>query len=300
MPVIGFLGTGSPSFYGPSYFAAFRQGLSDAGYVEGKNVAIEYRWADRSLDRLPALATDLVGRGVDVIAAQGAPAIWAAKAATSTIPIVFTGANDPVAAGFVASLGRPGGNITGPSLMETELMPKRLQLLSELVPRAKVIALLVNPNNPTAERAIHDVQEAARAKGLQLAVAKASTEAEIDAAFASVMQRQVGALLIGSDAFFNSRREQLAALTARYAVPAIFQWREFAAAGGLASYGPSNIGLWRQTGTYVGRILAGAKPADLPVEQPMRFELVVNLRTAKALGLTVPPSILARANEVIE
>ena len=300
MPVIGFLGTGSPSFYGPSYFAAFQQGLSDAGYVEGKNVAIEYRWADRSLDRLPALAADLVGRRVDVIAAQGAPAIWAAKAATSTIPIVFTGANDPVAAGFVASLGRPGGNITGPSLMETELMPKRLQLLSELVSRAKVIALLVNPNNPTAERTIHDVQEAARAKGLQLAVAKASTEAEIDAAFASVMQRQADALLIGSDAFFNSRREQLAALTARYAVPAIFQWREFAAAGGLASYGPSNIGLWRQTGTYVGRILAGAKPADLPVEQPMRFELVVNLRTAKALGLTVPPSILARADGVIE
>ncbi len=259
---------------------------------------IEYCWADRSLDRLPALAADLVARSVDV--AQGAPAIRAAKAATTTIPIVFTGANDPVAAGFVASLSRPGGNVTGPSLMETELMPKRLELLSELVPQARVIALLVNPNNPTTERMIRDVQEAARAKGLQLAVVKASTEAEIEAAFTALVQRQANALLIGADAFFSSRREQLAALAARHAIPAIFQWREFAAAGGLASYGSSDIGHWRQAGDYVGRILAGAKPADLPVEQPTRFELVINLKTAKALGLKIPQTILLLADEVIE
>ncbi len=300
MPVIGFLATGSPSFYGPLYVAAFQQALSDAGYVEGKNVRIEYRWADRSLDRLPALAADLVGRSVDVIVTQGAPAIRAAKAATTTIPIVFTGANDPVAAGFVASLSRPGGNITGPSLMETELMAKRLELLSELVPQARVIALLVNPNNPTTERMIRDVQEAVRTKGLQLAVVKASTEAEIEAAFATLVQRQANALLIGADAFFSSRHEQLAVLTARYAIPAIFQWREFATAGGLASYGSSNIGHWRQAGIYAGKILKGAKPSDLPVEQPTRFELVVNLKTAKTLGLTIPQTILQLADEVIE
>jgi putative ABC transport system substrate-binding protein len=280
--------------------AAFRQGLSDTGYVEGQTVAIEYRWAEGRYDRLPALTADLVGRKVDVIAATAAPSILAAKTATSTIPIVFMSGPDPVAAGLVASLARPGGNLTGVSIMNTELNPKRLELLSELVPQAVVIALLVNPNNPSAERMMSDVREAARTKGVQLHILKAGAEGEIDAAFETLVQLQAGALVVGTDPLFVSRREQLVALAARHAVPAIYEFREFAAAGGLISYGANLTGVFRQVGVYAGRVLKGTQPDDLPVEQPTRFELVVNLNTAKSLGLTVPPSILARADEVIE
>jgi putative ABC transport system substrate-binding protein len=299
MPVVGFLGVSSPGPTAP-YVAAFEQGLSEAGWVEGKNVAIEFRWAEALYDRLPALAADLVGRKVDVIVAFGGiPAAVAAKSATSTIPIVFS-VGDPVELGLVASLARPGGNLTGVSTMAPELISKRLELLSELVPQAGVIALLVNPNNSNTERIIGDMQEAAHTKGVQLRVLKAGSESEIDAAFASLVELHAGALVVGGDPFFESRREQLVALAARHAVPAIYQWHEFAVAGGLISYGASLTALYRQVGIYAGKILSGAKPADLPVQQPTTFELVVNLKTAQALGLTVPPSILARADEVIE
>jgi putative ABC transport system substrate-binding protein len=299
MPVVGFLGVNSPGPTAP-YVAAFEQGLSEAGWVEGKNVAIEFRWAEARYDRLPALAADLVGRKIDVIGAFGGiPAAVAAKSATSTIPIVFT-VGDPVELGLVASLARPGGNLTGVSTMAPELISKRLELISELVPQAGVIALLVNPNNSNTERIIGDMQKAAHTKGVQLHILKAGSESEIDATFASLVELHAGALVVGGDPFFESRREQLVALAARHAVPAIYQWREFAVAGGLISYGASLTALYRQVGIYAGKILKGAKPADLPVEQPTRFELVVNVKTAKALGLTVPPSILARADEVIE
>ena len=296
MPVIGYLGQISPV----SGLAPFREGLSDTGYVEGQNVAIEYRWAEGRYDRLPALAADLVHRKVDVIVTVGTPSALAAKSATSTIPIVFSVGSNPVELGFVASLARPGGNLTGVSILVGELMPKRLELLSELAPQAGVIALLVNPNNAISERIMGDVQEAAHAKGVQLHIMKAGTESEIDAAFATLGQLHIGALLVGTDGFFSSRREQLVALASRHAIPAIYESRQFAAAGGLISYGPSLTALNRQVGIYVGKILKGAKPADLPVQQPTTFELVVNLKTAKALGLTVPPSILARADEVID
>jgi putative ABC transport system substrate-binding protein len=300
MPAIGFLGSDAPSTTAP-WAAAFHQGLSETGYVEGQNLAVEYRWAENHYDWLPALAADLVGRRVDVIVSSGSiNSALAAKSATSTIPIVFTGISDPVAAGLVASLARPGGNLTGFSVLTGELNPKRLELLSELVPQAGMIALLVNPNNPNAERIIRDVEKAARDKGLQPHILRASTEGEIDAAFAILVQLQAGALVVGADRFFNSRGDQLVALAARHAVPAIYFGREFAAAGGLISYGPSVTGMYQQAGAYVGRILAGAKPADLPVQQPTRFELVINLKTANALGLTVPQSILVRADEVIE
>ena len=298
MPVIGYLSSNSPS-PSASLLAAFRQGLNEGGYVEGQNLVIEYRWAGGFYDRLPALAADLVGRKVDVIAATGGSA-RAAKNATSTIPIVFTG-GDPVGDGLIATLSRPGGNVTGVTFMTPELTPKWVELLSELAPQSRVIALLVNPNDaPSAERTIREVQQAADAKGRQLHILKAGTEGEIDAAFTALADLRIGALVIGGDPFFTSQGDRLAALAARHAIAAIYEWREFATAGGLISYGPSVTGTYRRAGIYAGKILKGAKPADLPVEQPTRFELVVNLNAAKALGLTVPPAILARADEVIE
>jgi putative tryptophan/tyrosine transport system substrate-binding protein len=299
MPVVGFLSAPAPSSPDP-FMAAFHQGLRESGYVEGQSVAIEYRFAEGHYDRLPALAADLVGRKVDVIVAIATNSALAAKSATSTIPIIFTGVGDPVGAGLVASLARPSSNLTGFSNSATELTPKRLELLVELVPEAKVIALLVNPNQPNVERAIQDVQEAARVKKVQLPILKAATESEIDTAFASLVELHAGALFLGGDPFFFSRREQLLALTSRHAVPAIYTWREFTAAGGLISYGVRGTETFRQAPNYAGRVLKGAKPADLPVQQPTIFDLVVNLKTAEALGLTVPPSILARATEVIE
>jgi putative tryptophan/tyrosine transport system substrate-binding protein len=298
-PVIGFLGAGAPGPSAPSV-GGLRQGLGETGYVEGQNLTIEYRWAEGRLDRLPTLAADLVGRKIDVIVAGDTPATHAAKKATSTIPIVFIAGSDPVGQGLVAGLARPGGNLTGVSFLTVELIPKRFELLSELVPQAKVIALLVNPTIPSTDRGIRDLQEAARPNGVQLHILKASTESEIDAAFAALVQRQAGALVVFGDPFFNSRREQIVALAARHAVPAVYEWREFATAGGLISYGASLAAVSRQEGIYAGKILKGAKPADLPVVQPTTLELVINLRTAKALGLTIPPSILSRADEVIE
>ena len=299
MPVIGVLNTGSLSPSSP-FMDAFRQGLSEAGYVEGQNLAIEYRWAEGHYDRLPALAADLVDRKVDLIMASSPPSALAAKSATSTIPIVFRSGADPVGDGLIASLAHPGGNLTGVSGLADELTAKRLELLSELVPRAGVIALLVNPNNAVAEPVIRDVQEAARTNGLQLHVLKASSEREIDSAFASLVQLHVDALVVGADPFLSTRREQLVTLASRCAVPAIYAWREFAAIGGLISYGSSLTAAFRLVGAYAGKILKGTKPADLPVEQPTKYELVINLTTAKALGITVPPTLLASADEVIE
>jgi putative ABC transport system substrate-binding protein len=300
MPVIGYLGGTSPGPMAP-FTAAFRQGLSETGYVEGQNLAIEYRWAEGRYDQLPALAADFVDRKVDVIVAGGGmPSALAAKTATSTIPVVFNVGTDPVESGLVTSLARPGGNLTGVTGIATELMAKRFELLSEIVPQAGLVALLVNPNNASAEPMMRDVQEAARAKGVQLHIVKASTEGEIDAAFATLVQLHAGGLAIGADPLFASRLDRLAALAARDAVPAIYDRREFAAAGGLISYGSSLTAGYRQIGIYAGKILNGANPADLPVQQPTTFELVVNLKTAKALGLAIPPSILARADEVIE
>jgi putative tryptophan/tyrosine transport system substrate-binding protein len=299
VPVIGWLGATSPGPVAP-YLTAFRQGLSETGYVEGQNVAIEYRWAEGHYDRLPALAADLVSRKVDAIVTGSGPSALPAKSATATIPIIFFTGGDPVADGLVASLARPGGNLTGVSALATELMPKLLELLSELVPQARVIALLVNPNNPVTEPMIQDVQQAAHAKGVQLLVVQAGTEGEIDAAFASLLQLHADALVVGTDPFFAGRLEQLVALASRHTVPAIYWKREFAAEGGLISYGASIASAYRKAGIYAGRILKGEKPANLPVQQPTTFELVINLKTAKALGLTVPPSIMARADEVIE
>jgi putative ABC transport system substrate-binding protein len=300
MPVIGVLLPTSTSPSAP-LLGAFRQGLSEAGYVEGQNVAIEYRYAEDHYDRLPALAADLVDRKVDLIVANSPPAALAAKSATSTIPIVFRGGADPVGDGLVASLARPGGNLTGVSMLLDELTAKRLVLLTELVPRAQVIALLMNPSNRTsAERVIREVEEAARTRGSQLHVLKAGSEGEIDTAFASLVELQTGALVVAADPFLSSRREQIVALASRHAVPSIYAWREFAAAGGLISYGASLTSAFRLVGRYAGKVLKGTKPADLPVQQPTTFELVINLKTAKALGLAVPPTVLAIADEVIE
>jgi putative ABC transport system substrate-binding protein len=299
MPVIGYL-SGRSLGDNDSFVAAFRQGLGEVGFVEGQNLAIEYRWAEGHYDRYPALAADLAGRKVDVITTVGGvTAALAVKATTATIPIVFLSGTDPVAAGLVANLARPGGNLTGVSIQLDELMPKRLDLLSELVPRARVFALLVNPAR-ASELSPSGMQEAARTKGVQLPIVKASTADEIDAAFDTLVNLHADALIVGSDPFFPNRREQIVALASRYAVPAIFPDREFTASGGLISYAPSFAAALRLVGTYVGRILKGVKPADLPVQQPDKFELVINLKTAKALGLTVPQSLLARADEVIE
>jgi putative ABC transport system substrate-binding protein len=300
VPVIGFLGSTSPGPYA-SNVAAFRQGLAETGYVEGQNVAIEYRWAEGNYDRLPELAADLVGRKVDLIAASGGNvAALAAKGATSTIPIVFASGGDPVGSGVVPSLARPGGNVTGVTFMIAELTPKRLELLAELVPQARVTGLLVNPDSPGTEGTIQATQEAARGRGLQLVILKASSESEIDVAFATLAQLHAGGLLLAADPFFASRREQLVALASRHAVPAIYPVREFADAGGLISYGASITFVYHQVGIYAGKILKGAKPADMPVQQPTKFELVVNLKTAKALGLTVPKTLLVGADEIIE
>jgi putative tryptophan/tyrosine transport system substrate-binding protein len=300
MPVIGYLASATPDV-NVRLLPAFLGGLSETGWIEGQNVAIEYRWAEDHYERLPTLAADLVSHKVDVIVSTGGvTGALAAKNASSTIPIVFITGDDPVERGLVASLARPGGNLTGVSFLTGRLMPKRLELVSELVPQVKVVALLVNPNNASAERVIRDLKEAARAKELELHVFKAGNEGEFDATFISLTQAKAGALVIGTDPYFFSRRDQLVGLAARYAVPAIHERREFAAAGGLISYGPSFNDTWRQVGIYAGKILKGAKPADLPVQQPTKFELLVNLQTAKALGLTVPQSILARADEVIE
>jgi len=301
MPVIGFLSATSPSKY-VAALAAFREGLGKMGYVEGQNLAIEYRWAEGNPNRLPALAADLVGREVDVITAGVSRGpVLAAKAATSTIPIVFINVSDPVEWGLVASLARPGGNITGMSNMLGQLTSKRLELLCELVPRAKVIALLQIANNEYSPLWVKDVKEAARVNGVQLPILKARTEGEIDAAFASLIHLPADGLVIGANPDFLDRGEQIVALTLRHAVPTIFSQRGFAAvAGGLISYGAVGLDIYRQGGVYVGKILKGAKPAELPVQQPTKFQLVINLKTAKAIGLTVPPLLLARADEVIE
>ena len=298
MPVIGFL-NGASAWEFAHLAAAFRQGLSETGYVEGRNVLVEYRWAEGHYDRLPILVADLVRRQVAVIAANG-PAAVAAKAATATIPIVFNTGVDPVELGLVASLNHPGGNLTGVTDLAQELGPKRLELLHELVPTATVVAVLVNPSYPGAEILLRDLQVAARTLALQIHVLHASTEHELDTAFASLVQLRAGALVIGPDSFFNSRSELLAALTVRHAVPAIFQYREFAAAGGLMSYGGSITDQYRLVGAYTGRILKGEKPADLPVQQSTKIELIINMKTAKTLGLTFPLTLLGRADAVIE
>ena len=295
-PHIGYLHFAEPG-YTPTA-AVFLQGLGETGYVEGKNVAIEYRWAEGRYDRLPALAADLVGRKVDLIATVGPPCARAAKNATSTIPIVFVIGTDPIADGLISSLARPGGNLTGVSILAADVTLKRLDLISALLPQANAIALLVNPNNSNPW--IAEVQEGARAKGVQLFILKATTESEIDAAFATLVEMHADALVIGDDVFFSSQREQLVSLASRYAVPTIERWREFAASGGLMSYGPSLSDAYRLAGTYAGRILKGEKPADLPVQQPSTFKLVINLKTAHALGLSIPPHVLAIADEVIE
>ena len=298
IPVVGFL-NGASAWEFAHLAAAFRQGLSETGYVEGRNVLVEYRWAEGHYDRLPILVADLVRRQVAVIAANG-PAAVAAKAATATIPIVFNTGVDPVELGLVASLNHPGGNLTGVTDLAQELGPKRLELLHELVPTATVVAVLVNPSYPGAEILLRDLQVAARTLALQIHVLHASTEHELDTAFASLVQLRAGALVIGPDSFFNSRSELLAALTVRHAVPAIFQYREFAAAGGLMSYGGSITDQYRLVGAYTGRILKGEKPADLPVQQSTKIELIINMKTAKTLGLTFPLTLLGRADAVIE
>jgi putative tryptophan/tyrosine transport system substrate-binding protein len=300
MPVIGFLSLESPGQF-THLVAAFRRGLGEAGYVEHRNVGIDYSWAEGRADRLPALAAELASRPVSVIAATGGPpSARAAKAASSTIPIVFVVGSDPVREGLVTSLNRPGGNMTGVMLFIEEVVAKRLELLRELIPQARVIGALFNPGLPTADPQMREVEAAARTLGLELHIAKASSEREFEPALAALVQQRVVALLVEANPFFNTRREQIIALAARHAIPAIYGLREYAADGGLISYGTSRADGYRQAGVYVGRVLKGEKPADLPILQPTKFELVINLKTAQALGLEVPPTLLARADEVIE
>ena len=300
VPVVGFLNVASPEGYRPMV-TAFRQGLQESGYVEGRNVAIEYRWAEGRSDRLPAMAADLVRRQVAVIAATTTPAALAAKAATTTIPIVFETGGDPIQLGLVVSFNRPGGNVTGVSQLNTEVMPKRLELLHELLPTVTAIALLVNPANPAlAEAVLRASRAAVQTLGLHLHVLNASAESDFDAVFANVTQLRAGGLVIGADAFFTSRQEQLAALALRHAVPAVYEYREFVTAGGLLSYGGSLPDSYRLAGVYSGRILKGEKPDELPVQQVTKVEMFLNLKTAKALGITVPLPLLGRADEVIE
>jgi ABC-type uncharacterized transport system substrate-binding protein len=299
MPVIGFLNGSSPAGYA-RMVDAFRQGLKETGYIEGQNVAIEYRWAEGHYDRLPAMATDLIHRQVAVLAATSTPAALVAKAATKTTPIVFTTGGDPQELGLVASWNRPGGNVTGASELSREVVPKRLELAHQLIPTATNIGLLINPKNPSAETVTRTLQAAAVALGLQFIVLHASTEAEIDQAFTTFRQTRAGVLIVGSDTFFAGSAQQIGALSIRHSVPTIFQYREFAAAGGLAGYGGSIIDAYRLAGGYAGRILNGEKPGDLPVQQSNKVDLIINLKTAKALGITVPDRLLATADEVIE
>src|SRR3984893_3584889 len=299
MPVIGFMNVGTPKE--DEYLrAAFQQGVSETGYIEGQNVTIEYNWAEGHPDRLPGLAADLVRRRVSVIAATSTPAALAAKDATATIPIVFETAGDPIKLGLVASLNRPGGNVTGMTQLSSELVAKRLGILHDLIPTATTIGLLVNPTDPRAETQTGEMQEAAHALGLQIHVLNASTEGEINTVFAILSQLRLGALLVVTSNLFSRRREQFVTLAARQGVPAIYQYREYVAAGGLISYGTSITDAYRQAGIYAGRILKGEKPDDLPVLRPTKFELVINLKTTKTLGLTIPSGVLAIADEVIE
>ena len=300
MPVIGFLNSASPQPFA-NYVAGFRAGLKDTGYVEGQNVAIEFRWAEGHYDRLPEMAADLVHRKVAVLVSTGGTSsITAAKAATTTIPIVFTTGSDPVRLGLVTSLSRPGGNITGVNFFVTQMESKRLGLLRALIPGVQLIAVLLNPNIPIHARQKTDVEEAAHAFGQQIHLLSASNESEIDAAFATAMQLRAGAMLVGADPFFNSQRDKIVALAARYSIPAIYEQREHALAGGLMSYGTNLSEGYRQAGVYAGRILKGEKPGDLPVAQSSKFEFIINLKTAKALGIEVPPNLSAEADEIIE
>jgi ABC-type uncharacterized transport system substrate-binding protein len=299
MPVIGFLSVRAPG-ESASVEAAFRKGLGETGYVEGHNVHIAFRWAEGRYDRLPSLAADLVSRQVAVIAALSSPAALAAKAATSTIPVVFSVGVDPVRAGLVTSLNRPGGNATGVTFLAPALETKRLGLLREVIPHVDLVAVLLNPNYPDAEVQLKDVQEATREIGQRTLILTATTDTEVDTAFATLAHRRVGALMVCADPFFDVRRERIVALATQNRVPAIYHWREYVMIGGLLSYGASLTQSYREAGIYAGRILNGTKPADLPVMQPTRFELVINLNTAKTFGLEVPPTLLARADEVIE
>ena len=300
MPVIGFMNTASPGPFA-HLFEAFRKGLSENGYVEGRNVAIEQRWAEGQYERLPAFANELIGRGVAVLVATGGdPAIRAARAATTTTPIVFAIGSDPVDLGYVASINRPGGNVTGVMQLTSMLVAKRIGLLRELAPTANVFAVLNNPNFPVYLLQMKDAQEAAARIGVKLVVLYASTESEFEPAFAALVQQRASALMINADPFFNSRRDQLVALAARYRVPTMYEFREFAAAGGLMSYGTSLTDSYRQVGIYTGRILKGVKPADLPIFQTTRFEFVINLKTLKELGVEISPNLLSIADEVIE